>query len=818
MTASNSNATNAATSDLTPVFHLAVAAFSGKPRSMKSTRVKAAMRRCLTAACLLAALAPNPGQAQISALKKVVETQSPAPTPTPEQTDETRERLEQWLHDARETLTRLEAPGAAAALPAGISAEELEDRRRDLEQMVLTAARSLKNLPATADARKDLETTRAEDTAWTGFKEKPPYPLVMVDDLLNERDATIAKLASYESSATNSGSLLASAMDDTKAAEETVSKLIVELQNAEDEERDAAKWRLEAARGKSRMLAERAGFLQNRCDSLKDRIAATKTDLSLLDRKIKIAKASSHFNEDDLAKIAKNSNARKQAIQKEIAAISKQLKTAVADRTQAQTAVDALTPKAATDREPDGLDLAKYKLEVAGERVDAKQSIIEGLESLVQLENLSLTANQNRRAILTATSPKERTKALESLGALRERLWAWTNVTDDEISDCVATLNKLEARTSSISPDDPRSQLLNDQRAITGEKLAMLQRVAQMVMTQRRLVKRWDIEFAPQAVQPGLLARISTLGHSGWNSVRKIWSFEIMSFKDNVEVDGRTITGKIPITLGLLLRALLFFLVGYWISAFFANRIESTIVTRGHIAEAQARTLRNWAMIVVGVLLAITTLALLKIPLTVFAFLGGALAIGLGFGMQTLIKNFVSGIIVLAERKVRLGDIVDVDGIVGTVTEINTRSSVVRSPDDVETMIPNSLFLENRVTNWTLTSPKMRRHLRVGVAYGSPPAKVMDILTESAARHGLICKEPAPFAVLDDFGDNALAFQLYFWLELKPSTNAVIVTSDLRLMIEKRFAETGIRLPFPQRDLHLSTESPLQLEWVKEER
>ena len=222
------------------------------------------------------------------------------------------------------------------------------------------------------------------------------------------------------------------------------------------------------------------------------------------------------------------------------------------------------------------------------------------------------------------------------------------------------------------------------------------------------------------------------------------------------------------------------------------------------------------AIVVIGGFLAIGTLAFLRIPLTVFAFFGGALAIGLGFGTQTLIKNFVSGIIVLAERKVRVGDIVDVEGIVGTIIEINTRSSVIRSPDDVETMIPNSVFLDNRVTNWTLTSPKMRRNLRVGVAYGTPPQKVMEILTECAGRHGLICRNPAPFVVFEDFGDNALVFQLYFWLELSGSTNAMIVTSDLRLMIEKRFAEAAISVPYPQRDLHLATDSPLQVQWAKE--
>jgi small-conductance mechanosensitive channel len=256
----------------------------------------------------------------------------------------------------------------------------------------------------------------------------------------------------------------------------------------------------------------------------------------------------------------------------------------------------------------------------------------------------------------------------------------------------------------------------------------------------------------------------------------------------------------------------LFFLIGYWIAARIANRIQAGLVTRGHIAEAQAKTLRNWAMIVVGVFLAIGTLAFLKIPLTVFAFFGGALAIGLGFGTQTLIKNFISGIIVLAERKVRVGDILDVDGIIGTVVEVNTRSSVIRGADDVETMIPNSLFLENRVTNWTLSSSKMRRSLRVGVAYGTEPQTVMEILTESAARHGLICKHPESFAIFEDFGDNALVFSLYFWIELGGSTSPMVVISDLRLMIEKRFSEAGIGIPFPQREMHLTTDQPIQVQ------
>jgi small-conductance mechanosensitive channel len=325
----------------------------------------------------------------------------------------------------------------------------------------------------------------------------------------------------------------------------------------------------------------------------------------------------------------------------------------------------------------------------------------------------------------------------------------------------------------------------------------MLHRLSQAVETQRRLVKRWVLEYTPEPEPAGFWQRLAALRSSAGDAVNRAWSFEVMSFPNKVELDGKIFTRMIPVTLGMLLRAALFFIVGYWVAAFIAKRIQAGLVARGHVAQAQAHTLRSWAMIVVGVFLAGGTLAFLGIPLTVFAFFGGALAIGLGFGTQTLIKNFISGIIVLVERKVRVGDMVEVDGIVGTVTEINTRSSVVRGSDDVETMIPNSVLLDNRVSNWMLSNKRLRRSLRVAAALGTPPAKVMELLTEVAGRHGLVLHEPAPFAVFEDFGEKSLLFSLYFWLELPGASSPMVITSDLRLMMEKHLTEAGYSLTSP---------------------
>jgi small-conductance mechanosensitive channel len=768
-----------------------------------------------TAVLLLFLMGAIPASGQISVLKNAVEKKEPGKPKAPETPEEARARFEKWHQQAQQALEGLNA--SEAAVPAGITPDELDARRRDLEQIILVATRSIKNLKTVDEGIKALEASETASAAWKGFEQKPPYSLLMVDELLNERDAIREKLTSYESSLLNYQGILASAVDETKAAENAVSSLITAVEDADATKTAAAKWRLEAARAKSRLNAARVGLLQSGIENFQNQIAAARNELSLIDRKVQTAKADARLSDEDLAKIGKISAERKKSVQKESDAISQRLKTARAAKAKAESSLKELNIPAESGTKPAGLELAEYRVQVAGARVDSLQSIMETLESLIQMENIHWSVYQKRRTLIDAATPEERTKALAEINATVERLRAWENVLQNETATCRAELSKLESRAGSVTLEDPRFSLINDQRSAISEQLDMLRRLVQSAASVRRLAGRWADEYAPKPGEDGFFQKVSNFGSSAWNFTKAAWSYEVMSFDDSYTTeDGVVISRKIPVRLGMLLRAILFFAIGYFISSRVANHIQRRLVRAGHMMDAQARTLRNWAMIIVGVFLILGTLAFLRIPLTVFAFFGGALAIGVGFGTQTLIKNFISGIIVLAERKVRVGDILDVDGIVGTVVEVNTRSSIIRSADDVETVIPNSLFLENRVTNWTLSSSKMRRTMRVGVAYGTEPRTVMDILTESAGRHGRICKDPAPFAVFEDFGDSALLFSLYFWLELGTGNNPIVVTSDLRLMIEKRFSEAGIGVPFPQRDMHLTTDKPLQVQITHE--
>jgi small-conductance mechanosensitive channel len=196
-------------------------------------------------------------------------------------------------------------------------------------------------------------------------------------------------------------------------------------------------------------------------------------------------------------------------------------------------------------------------------------------------------------------------------------------------------------------------------------------------------------------------------------------------------------------------------------------------------------------------------LSLLQIPLTAFAFISGAVAIGVGFGAQNIINNFISGWILMWERPIRIGDFLELGDVRGTVETINTRSTRIRRVDGVHLLVPNSQLLENTVVNWTLIDKLARAQVRVGVAYGSPVRKVEELILKSAMEHIDIIHNPEPVVFFEDFGDSALIFDLFFWINAFGEKDLRKIKSDIRFRIDELFNEAGIVIAFPQQDVHL---------------
>jgi small-conductance mechanosensitive channel len=185
------------------------------------------------------------------------------------------------------------------------------------------------------------------------------------------------------------------------------------------------------------------------------------------------------------------------------------------------------------------------------------------------------------------------------------------------------------------------------------------------------------------------------------------------------------------------------------------------------------------------------------------AILLGAFGVGIGFGLQNIFNNLVSGIIIAFERPIKEGDIIEVGTLLGIVKEVGIRSSIIRTYDGSEVIVPNGNMISNELINWTRTDMRRRAEVRVGVAYGTDPQKVIDLLLESAENFDKSLPTPAPVALFEGFGDSSLNFRLLFWLA--DADQRIQVQSEMTVRVNEAIVAAGITIPFPQRDLHVKT-------------
>jgi small-conductance mechanosensitive channel len=206
----------------------------------------------------------------------------------------------------------------------------------------------------------------------------------------------------------------------------------------------------------------------------------------------------------------------------------------------------------------------------------------------------------------------------------------------------------------------------------------------------------------------------------------------------------------------------------------------------------------KYLVLMTGSLIALDTVG---ISLKSLAALGAVLMVGIGFGLQNITQNFISGLIILLERPIKVGDLVDVKGVSGKIVDIGARSTLVHTRDDVAIIVPNSQFISEQVTNESFTGSKVRLHLTVGVSYGSDVEKVKTILEEIGIKNSKVLNSPKPQVFFMEFGNSSLDFDLRVWVEDLWGYDEIL--SELRFNVVKKFNEQNIEIPFPQRDLHI---------------
>jgi len=240
----------------------------------------------------------------------------------------------------------------------------------------------------------------------------------------------------------------------------------------------------------------------------------------------------------------------------------------------------------------------------------------------------------------------------------------------------------------------------------------------------------------------------------------------------------------------------------FWISSrtkrFLFNRFLAKSGLDRSLQYAIAQIVSN-IVLIVGIFIVLDNAGIHLGALTVFA---GAVGVGVGFGLQNIASNFISGLVILAERPITVGDRVEVAGIAGQVQHIRARSTVIVTNDNITMIVPNTKFIDSPVTNWTYGDPRVRFRIPVGVAYGSDVNKVRDALIAAAREHPSALSDPEPSVFLDKFGDSTIDFELVVW-SMEMSYRPRRFKSDLNFLIDKHLRAAGIEIPNPQRDLHI---------------
>ncbi len=262
--------------------------------------------------------------------------------------------------------------------------------------------------------------------------------------------------------------------------------------------------------------------------------------------------------------------------------------------------------------------------------------------------------------------------------------------------------------------------------------------------------------------------------------------------------------GELPVTPWLLLRTFLYLLLLGLFSGAVRRFLRDRVLTHTSLDPGQRYAFGRVAGYLILFLGIVVGLQSEGVNLNSLLLVGGAVGIGIGFGLQNVANNFIAGLILLVERPIKVGDRVEVESINGDVVRILARSTWIRTNDNVVIIVPNSQLTENRVINWTANDRRVRFPVPFGVSYGSDPNRVREVATGVAVQVPGVLADPAVDVIFTGFGDSSLDFELRVWTETRVQ-NPKVLASDIYYALFAAFREHKIEIPFPQRDLHLKT-------------
>ena len=692
-----------------------------------------------------------------------------------------------------------------AAMPAEATdsvAVELSDnqgtfaRRAYLKQLAFayqSLLSRLNSLQLRKQHRIELENQAAN---WFGFSEPSPHPFLRADDLKESVTSLNNRVDELEPSITmidQAGTQLINTAENStvklRQADEAVeqAKASPELQARLNRERDqlALQNQLDLAR----ILA-----LQIEKQSAHEELLEIRAKLQLANKQLGMASEQVELTQSDIDQVHKNLDNESQHI---IAELKQELSALDLDNQAEQPNTTVAATPAQVDQ------IRQTQRDNTDIKLQCLNRILIYLQMQRDIWNL-------RWAFAKVTDREKAGEAYEKITqnqAVLTMVHDYINRQRHRLLNLVTEQSVKELDTAMTGSDAVRDKI----RDLDLDQVISYSRMLGAIESTQNLLERCKQELDARFAVKSFSDYLEGAWLATHDFAAQVWAFELFAVQDTIEIDGQSVSGKRSVTVDKVVTALEILIVGYWLAVRLARLVEGLSVARLGMDASLARIARRWILFLEVILLVVLSMLVVRIPLTIFAFMGGALAIGAGFGMQNMLKNLISGLMLLFERPFRPGDVVEVGGIRGRVTDIGVRSSHIIDGNGIETVIPNSTFIEQNVTNWTLSSKSVRIVINIGIAYGSPVKEVNRLLLEIADQHGMVLDKPPPQVLFEDFASDALLFGLYVWIEINPEVSWKTIASDLRYMINKTLAEHDIVIAFPQRDIHIDSSRPLEV-------
>jgi len=744
---------------------------------------------------------------------------------------------------------------AGGALGLGASPDEVKEQERIKSRLVIDLDRQIDTLKELKEIRKDNTTYESERKSWKGFGEKPPFPISFLDDI---RDSLLSQRLALESFELR----LSLARASFKRFDDELKKSRKALRFAEEEssrsvgtpQEQRNRWLLDLARLQN--ARNEAGLVLSELQRLayETAVRGKRLQIEFLDKKLRIAEASSPLTKEDLEKKLSELDGQRRDLEAELLRAQKAEAEARKRLDDIRAALSSL-PAAEEKKAPSSEDKkapspgpVKKLFQILGlssaqkpetqknetspqEKFRILSLAFEGEQAVVETARLKVTSLKGRIQIVNSSEKVWRDRywlnQKRDLKEIREkqaevienlaRIGIIKKFSESSLSSWMNLIKNQKDRIASLKKTDPTAKVQEMILNAYEERQDITLRLMESMGRFERLVSRLNDELTHRIDQASMASRVKERLQTTYSFARAIWNTELYIATETTVVDERSIVRPVSVTVGKVVKAFIILFIGTWIAGRIGRTIQWALTKRLKWTKHKAEPVRKiiFGVMFIGVL--VFSLVTVNIPLAIFTFLGGALAIGIGFGAQHLINNFISGMILLFDRSVKVGDIVEVDGEGGRVTVLGMRNARIHRFDGIDMLVPNSHFLQQKVTNWTLSDLKMRYSVSVGVAYGSPARETERVIMKAIETHPMVLKDPPPTILFEAFGESALVFTGYFWMELISNRDNRIAASEIRHAINELLEKAGIVISFPQRDVHLDSSKPLEVKVLRSE-